>query len=177
MKTTKLRRLRGMTLIETVLVLAVGISALVGGTMLYFQSNRAASAFETIRHTSSLIPGIDAAYRSQGDYAGLDTSSAIAAGLIPNSMIVPGGARSAFGGKLEISSQSPFSSFIIAFHDLPQDACIRLFALNGGDLEIARSARASVTINGTLFGPTDRRDPASCTSGSANLVEIEMRKP
>ncbi|GAB5387248.1 MAG: type 4a pilus major pilin PilS [Alphaproteobacteria bacterium] len=134
----KARHQRGLTLAETLLVLAIGTVAIVGGTILYLQASGAQRINETVNNLNALQGQIAGLYTTQPGYGSAEFSNQlIQAGIVPVSMVVGSGAaatmRNAWGGAVEVHPTNGGSGYRISYDNIPRDACVSLLTkLAGG---------------------------------------------
>jgi len=169
---------RGLTLVETLIAVVIGIIILVGAFMVAGQvltNNRLANTETDI---ASLESGVKQLYSGQGSYNGLTNSIAQNAGIFPESMIGTGTPVDAWQGTVTLESGTSVSAgfggdFAIQFADVSQSACIKLATFQYGSW-------AQFSINGTaLYAPGNPIAPGSspttlastdCSAGDANTL-------
>ena len=173
-RTGLLRRLRrstaqkGLTLAETLMVLAIGAVAIVGGTILYMQASRNSKMNAGIIQLATLSSQVRTTFSGQSSYgdAGSIVAPLLAANAVPPDMRITGNTttlRNAWGGNTTVASISSGTQFTITFNNVPADACVRLPTINAGSVG---GAFASVTINGT-----DMPMPVQIAAASARCVD------
>lgn len=144
---------KGLTLAETLMVLAIGAVAIVGGTILYMQASRSSKMNQGIIQLATLSSQIRTVYSGQSTFGTGDmVPSLAAANAIPADMRVetsPVTMKNAWGGAVTAVASvagSGQSQFIITMSNVPADACVRLPTINSGSVG---GAFAAVSINGT----------------------------
>lgn len=159
-RTGLLRRLRrntaqkGLTLAETLMVLAIGAVAIVGGTILYMQASRNSKMNAGIIQLATLSSQVRTTYSGQSSYGSVGPIVAplLAANAVPPDMRIEGNTttlRNAWGGNTTVASANNGTQFTITFNNVPADACVRLPTINAGSVG---GAFAAVTINGQPMG-------------------------
>ncbi|GAB5387229.1 MAG: type 4a pilus major pilin PilS [Alphaproteobacteria bacterium] len=143
-KFAKRRDQRGLTLAETLLVLAIGTVAIVGGTILYLQASGAQKVNQTVNNLNALQGQISQLFSSQSSYGNNIelTNSLIQAGVVPANMVVGAGnaatMQNAWGGVVEVHATGGGSGYRISYEDVPRDACVSLVTkLAGGSSQNA----------------------------------------
>ena len=150
------QRQAGLTLAETLLVLAIGALAIVGGTLLYLQATASNKLNQGINQYVTLQSGIRSLYAGQPNFNGLTTTVITDANAAPPDMTVSTGTlRNAWGGVVTVSIGATPDQFIIASAKIPSNACAKLVSLNPGGT--GGSGINSITIDGnatTSFSAT-----------------------
>ncbi|MBV6632817.1 MAG: hypothetical protein KI792_07275 [Alphaproteobacteria bacterium] len=144
------RRVRqaGLTLAETLLVLAIGALAIVGGTLLYLQATAGNKLNTGINQFVTLQSGIRSLYAGQSNYAGLTDTLLTKANAAPSDMVVSTGTlRNAWGGDVVAATATGGDQFTILFEQVPNNACVKLITLNPGGT--GGSGLADVDVGGT----------------------------
>ncbi|MCW3782577.1 hypothetical protein [Defluviimonas salinarum] len=167
-------RPRGFTLIETVLILAVGLGLIVGSITFFKQSRFVDKTYHFTKIVTNIAIGIQAGFRYAPDFRDVSNRTAIDLGLIPDSSHDGPAIFHPFGGEISIYSASPFKTFTIAIDGLEGSACNRLFINNGGELKVVDTEHAYVTINGHRYAPGVVRNPTACLADAVNFIEIEI---
>ena len=135
----------GFTLMGTLLGLA--ISAVVAAVAItFYESARSRQqAYSEQNNLQHLITQIGRGYGAAGSFAGISPSAAIAAHLVPPSMISGTSILNAWGGVVGLSSVTvngvPNSGLQVTDPGVPQDACVGL-------IENISASQWSVTVNG-----------------------------
>ena len=124
-------RQAGLTLAETLLVLAIGALAIVGGTLLYLQATAGNKLNTGINQFVTLQSGIRSLYAGQSDFSNLTTKLLTQANAAPSDMVVGTTLRNAWGAPVTVTTPTA-DSFAITFSRVPNNACVRLVTLNPG---------------------------------------------
>ena len=153
-QTTKLsgvsrrQRQAGLTLAETLLVLAIGALAIVGGTLLYLQATGSNKLNQGINQFVTLQSGIRSLYAGQPNFAGLTTTVITKANAAPPDMTVSAGTlRNAWGGTVNVAVVAGNAAFTIVSNRIPKNACAKLVSLNPGGG--GGSGITTILVNGT----------------------------
>lgn len=119
-------RKRGFTLMETVLVIAVGLGLLIGGIIFYQQAQASSDQTDKTRAAVALSSEVRAQFRTRAAFnsgtPALNAANIMAQSSLPDSMF----------NNTTIAAASA-SQFRIVFTDLPPKVCSRM-AANPGDL-------------------------------------------
>lgn len=145
--------MRGITLIETLLAVAVGAVILIGSAVLYIVAVGGNQLDQAAQQLQSTASGIRQLYAGQPSYAGLTTNVAISARVFPPGMADTGSGTvvNPWKGAVTVNASATPTTFDITFQRVPQDACAKLVSMNttgfGGSVE-------RITVNGTAFSPS-----------------------
>ena len=105
-------RQAGLTLAETLLVLAIGALAIVGGTLLYLQATAGNKLNTGINQFVTLQSGIRSLYAGQSTYTGLTNTLMTDSNAAPSDMAVGSGdIRNAWGGDVTVAEFSAGNQF------------------------------------------------------------------
>jgi type II secretory pathway pseudopilin PulG len=155
------QRQAGLTLAETLLVLAIGALAIVGGTLLYLQATGSNKLNQGINQFVTLQSGIRSLYAGQPNFAGLNTTVVTQANAAPPDMTVTlGTLRNAWGGAVVVAVPAGNDTFTIESTRIPKNSCAKLVSLNPGGgggsgiTTIAVDSDASATFSATGSGST-----------------------
>lgn len=176
---TSIRRaaLRGMTITELMLTLAVGAVILTGVVTLYGKSTASAKETQAVQQVAQIVKSVRQLYANDGAY-GSSGGSALNASLInsrslPDGMINTGAStiRHAFGGNINVTGYA--NTFTIAMAEYPQDGCSKTITslLGTGDL-------VSVQIgSGSQRQPPMTADQviADCSAQSSGTLTLTYR--
>lgn len=165
-------RQAGLTLAETLLVLAIGALAIVGGTLLYLQATAGNKLNTGINQFVTLQSGIRSLYAGQSTYTGLTNTLMTDSNAAPSDMAVGSGdIRNAWGGDVTVAEFSAGNQFQITFERVPNNACVKLATLNPGGT--GGSGLASVTVTGTeLLPPISTASAVTECAGTADSNTI-----
>jgi len=130
-KNRRQQRQAGLTLAETLLVLAIGALAIVGGTLLYLQATGSNKLNQGINQFVTLQSGIRSLYAGQPNFSGLTTTIVTSANAAPPDMIVSAGTlRNAWGGAVTVANST--DQFTISSARIPKNSCVKMVTLNPG---------------------------------------------
>ncbi len=123
----------GRSMVEMLGVLAIIGVLSVGGIAGYSKAMNKFKINKTTDQVSMLVANIRTIYSTQGNYSGLNNTTAINFGVVPNDMIKNGSLVNAFGGDVTITSAAARSTaptepeaFIIEYAGLSQEACVTI---------------------------------------------------
>lgn len=163
---------RGITLLETLLAIAVGVTLIIGSVVLYQSATSKGLVQEAFSQIQSTVSGVRSLYSGSASYGqGTDiTEVAVQAKVFENKWIDSAGQPiNPWGGNVTITGAN--RTFIMTYAMVPQDSCALLIAQNstgfGGSV-------ASVKVNNQAIS-TQAIDPAAATAAcnKANDNEIE----
>jgi len=172
------KRQRGLTLVETLIAVVIGIIILAGAFMVAGQVLTDNRLSNTETDIASLESGVKQLYSGQGSYNGLTNSVARNAGVFPESMIGTGTPVDAWQGAVTLESGASLSAdfggdFAIQFAHVSESACIKLatfqygswveFSINGTALYAPGNPIAAGSSPTTLAS-------ADCSAGDANTL-------
>jgi type II secretory pathway pseudopilin PulG len=158
----KTARQAGLTLAETLLVLAIGALAIVGGTLLYLQATAGNKLNTGINQFVTLQSGIRSLYAGQSNYTGLDNTLITDSNAAPSDMVAGAGVlRNAWGGAVTVlSTGATEDQFSIQFVGVPTNACVKLITLNPGGTGGSGLVGIDIAGGGT---------PAAYNAGAGNI--------
>jgi hypothetical protein len=104
-------------------------------------------------------------YSGSGDYSGLDTDTAVGAGIVPSSMVKSDGSVSnAWHGAVTIATGSDTSTFVISYTGVPKDAAVKFASYQ-------RGSWVDVSINGvSIIGASNIVSAAANNSADTNTI-------
>ncbi len=172
------RTQEGLTLVETLIAVVIGIIILVGAFIVAGQvlSNNRLSNAET--DIASIEGGVKQLYAGQGNYNGLTNQVAVNAGVFPVDMVGTGTPVDSWQGAVTLEPGTDVSAnyggdFAIQMANVSQSACIKLATYQYGSW-------VAFSINGTsLYSPGSPVAVGSsptplasgdCTPGSTNTL-------
>lgn len=173
------QRQAGLTLAETLLVLAIGALAIVGGTLLYLQATGSNKLNQGINQFVTLQSGIRSLYAGQPNFTGLTTTIVTTANAAPPDMTVTNGVlRNAWGGAVVVSG-ALIDRFTIQSAAVPRNACVKLVTLNPGGTGgsginqiAAPGATFSSTGTGSLVIPVSATAAVTACNGAGDSNTI-----
>lgn len=172
------RRRRGLTLIETLLAIALGAGVLIGIGYQYYKGTGDQKTTDGITQVEAIVGGVRSLYAGQSDYASLTNTIAGAGRVFPATMIKNGDTTEANPqdpwGKPVTVAGTANQSFTVTYNGVPQDACAKLSSQN---LSSVGGAVISLTINGTAQTlPLDAGAAiGACNAGTSNVIIWEFR--
>lgn len=130
------KREKGLSLIESAMVLALA-ATVTAGVMFYYQSaadsNKTQSAISEVMSATSAVNGL---YIGRSDYTGLNASVLLNSSAIPDNYKDKNGSkiRNPFGGELQVKAKASGNAFgyHVTLTNLPKSACVSLATLNLG---------------------------------------------
>ncbi|EFI3633462.1 pilus assembly protein, partial [Escherichia coli] len=174
---------KGLSLIESAMVLALG-AVVTAGVMFYYQSasdaNKTQAAISQVMSATSAINGL---YIGKSDYSGLSVDVLKNTSAIPENYKTQNGINTPFGTALTVApaAQNEVSNFgyKLSLTGLPKSACISLATLNLGTSAagygIATGNPGHATWSNESKSPiTPARASTSC-SGDVNVVTYFMK--
>lgn len=107
-------------------------------------------------------------YSGSSDYTGLDSATAINAGVVPKNLVKGNDLKTPWGGEINLSTNDANGSFVISLSGIPKDECTQL-------AKFQTDAWLSVDVNGnTLENESTIADIVdSCTTN--NTIAYEAR--
>ena len=128
------RNQRGLSLIETSMVLALS-AIVVPGVMYYYQAasdnNKTQS---TVSEVMSIVSAVNGLYVGTSGYNGLNKTVIMNTSAIPENYKDKKGTKIThpFGGEIEIGATAGNTKYYIVLKDVPQGACVNLASMNFG---------------------------------------------
>ena len=179
----------GRSMIEMLGVLAIIGVLSVGGIAGYSKAMNKFKTNKVADNVSMLVANIKTLYAQQKDYDGLDNSSAVSMGVVPDELGTTESLTNAFNGSVIISEASSTDSsdkkaFTLTFNGLSREACITLATNDWGSgyssglIYIKAAADEIKTYNDTekdtgLIGC--KGDAATaCPGGSVSAVPMPV---
>ncbi|MEO0394011.1 MAG: type 4 pilus major pilin [Pseudomonadota bacterium] len=168
-------RQAGLTLAETLLVLAIGALAIVGGTLLYLQATAGNKLNTGINQFVTLQSGIRSLYAGTSNFDDLDKDLLIDANAAPSDMVAGTQLRNSWGGEVTAGTAAGGQQFTVTFNGVPNNACVKLITLNPGGS--GGSGLVQVKVKAKVFAGADipvQTLPAvtACDSGAADSNTI-----
>ncbi|MEJ6002722.1 type 4 pilus major pilin [Paucibacter soli] len=158
------RNERGITLLETLLALAVGSAVAVGAAVFFTKANGDVRAQQTADGVNQIITGIKDRYGALGGYAGISNASVIANTLVPKTFAVSGAViTSPYGGTstITVAPTDTNSTFTVTVTGLPTSACSVL---------VSRVDSATTGIGGGATAPADTTLTSATTATTIKAI-------
>lgn len=160
----------GLTIIETLIAILVGLVVLGGAVYLgtrLFGTTKVSSAQQDIM---AVIGSVKQIYNGNPSFAGLDNTVAINSQIIPSDWNIAGNAVSnQWSGGVTIATAAIVTQFTLEMDDVPQSACVQLGSF-------APSAWVNVTVNGTqtqgvgFAGNIPSATAGACVAGNNTII-------
>jgi prepilin-type N-terminal cleavage/methylation domain-containing protein len=176
-------RRKGLTLIETAMVLAIA-AVFIAGVMLFFQNasisaktNEATSQLAAIQQAVRTVYAGQASYQTDG---GTIVQGLVATRSIPQKMVTTDqqSLRNAFNGPILIEPTGGGANFDVVFNGLPSDACAKMLTMDFGRGLLAVSGSNTVQSAGGSGGGSAFTGPltpvqAGEACGNSNTSSIK----
>ena len=175
----------GRSMIEMLGVLAIVGVLSVGGIAGYSKAMEKFKINKTIEQISHVIANIRTLYAQQTTYDGLDESTAIKMGIVPDSLTTLNSwpyITNVFGGPFEIhvggrDNYSDNKAFFVGFRDLPKNVCLEIATKDWGD---ASSGLISVGNStgphmGSYLGCSGTSGGVGCAGGSVVPLPLTIK--
>lgn len=165
-------RRKGLTLIETAMVLAIA-AVFIAGVMLFFQNaSISAKTNEATSQLAAIQQAVRTVYAGQASY---DVNGAsiveglIATRSVPSKMVnsTTQSLRNAFNGSVEIAPVASGANFDVVFNGLPSDACAKMLTMDFGRGLLSVSGSATVQSAGGSSGSSGSTGPMTPTDAGA----------
>jgi hypothetical protein len=163
------RSRRGLTLLETLLAISVGVSFVIGATLIYLNATGRNQVQEAFTQVQTTVAGVRLLYSGSSSYGDDEiTEVAVDARIFENKWLVDDQPVNPWGGDIAIEGNE--RTFTLTYPDVPQDACAQLISLNSTGFG---GAVISIEVNGTDIG-TQNVDPATATAACDDPNENEI---
>ena len=174
----RMRRQRGLTLIEAATVLAILAFVVAGIMMLYTSADQSRKTTAALSELASIQQAVRSVYGGQASYVGLNNTAMVNSQALPSKMIPAGGTdsiRHSFGGAVTIEAAAagdgPGSGFSVQFDNIPKDPCVKLVSSDlGRGLFSVSTPNGSRTQDTTPPPFTPATAPTACASNSSNSI-------
>lgn len=162
-------RRRGVTLIESVLFVSIGLGLIVGGIVFFQQANDASRTNDVVRNISNISNEVRAFYRTQASFDELDNDVVIAAGVVPKTLSVSGSTISnEFGGNYTIvENAGDDQKFDLTTTDVPQAVCTRIAIKDASGNGPVGAFINTIAVNGKAAMGLDDDDLVAVTAADA----------
>lgn len=168
------RRRRGLSLIETILAIAVGAIAVVAVIGFYTSGTAANNRSEANQQLQHIAAEMQTLYSGSAVYGNdaITEGDLAQAGIFPSTMLEgTGGALEPFnpwGGTVEVNiDNSNAETFTVIYHNVPRDACAKMISGNNSG------------FGGNLcgIGVGDGSVPSSVLSGDGGTQNCQGSRP
>lgn len=163
------RRLRrGLTLVESAMVLAILGLVIAGALLLYQNASTNNKISEASQQLAAVSQAVRQVYAGQATYTGLANLNIV--NSLPKKMLVgTDGLRHAFNGNLTVESADSGQTFIVTMTGLPQEGCVALATKDFG------RAVQEVKIGSTTAAQGAMTPTQAQTACASSLNEIEWK--
>jgi len=170
----KLRRQRGLTLIEAATVLAILAFVVAGIMMLYTSADQSRKTTAALSELAAIQGAVRSTLSGQSSYVEATNALMIGANALPSKMVSSGAIRNSFNGPVTITAANagggPNSGFQVVFGNVPKDPCVKMLTADLG--------RGTYSAAGNTGGPrvqpnlpfTLAAANAACDSDSSNTL-------
>ena len=165
-------RRKGLTLIETAMVLAIA-AVFIAGVMLFFQNaSISAKTNEATSQLAAIQQAVRTVYAGQASYDsanGTIVQGLIATRSVPSKMVntTTQSLRNAFNGDVDIQPVANGANFDVVFNGLPSDACAKMLTMDFGRGLLSVSGSATVQSAGGSSGSSGSTGPLTPTDAGA----------
>jgi len=175
------KRKYGITLVEALLVVAVGAVIVSGVVTLYTSASSNQRVNQAIQQVQKISGDTRSLFSGQAGYTGLNNAIAISAGVVsPDMLANNNNIRNPWSGQVDISaSESDNTNFTIEYNSLPETACLRLAQAISGGSGLAQLNVSGNTLLDTTNGTNTTVDVAdaeeSCSADNNNTITWTFR--
>lgn len=167
------RREKGFTLLELLLVLAIGALIIAGSVFVYNAATISRGATATVQLINAVRAEAQASFGAGGDYTGMDTAFFQTVGIIN-----PAGVH-AFNGTIDIAevAGAPAVNYTITLNGVPGEACVKIgnVITDAGVVTVGDGA-ATVDPNNVGAGTTLAQEIAAlCDADEVDMVYTLVR--
>jgi major structural subunit of bundle-forming pilus len=161
-------RRRGLTLIETAMVLAIA-AVFIAGVMLFFQNaSISAKTNEATSQLAAIQQAVRTVYAGQASYdagTGSIVQGLIATRSVPAKMVNTSTQtlRNAFNGDVDVQPVANGANFDVVFNGLPSDACAKMLTMDFGRGLLQVSGSPSAQTAGGSGGSSGSTGPMTPT--------------
>jgi prepilin-type N-terminal cleavage/methylation domain-containing protein len=165
-KLSKVSRQAGMTLIEIIVVLAIGALIIGGALSLYSNASSAQASNQMNSDLTAIRASVKSMYATQGGYGAASLNSVlITANKVPTTMAVSGSTIShALNGTLTITGAT--SNFTMAATNIPTAVCVALLSAASGYTSIQVGSNAARTT----FPITPANAATDCAAAATQTI-------
>ncbi len=166
---------RGVTLLETILVLSLIAMIIIGGVNLYKNAKVSSDVNQSMKQILGLVSGMKSIYRQNNyrDFIIMDGESQtdvfIKSGAVPKDMLKNNKVINVFGKSVEVyPSNNSLTMFEVVFENVPKDVCYRLVTKDIGAEMVSSLTNCAW---GMEFNLPDIFDDTSCPSSPLSLSQ------
>ncbi|WP_413499873.1 type 4 pilus major pilin [Buttiauxella gaviniae] len=123
---------KGFSLLEMILVLAVGASLVIAAFMLYPKIQASQRIDKETKNISTIQASIKSLYAGKSRMSGLSSDVLIASNSAPDNMIQSGKLVSEWKGSVNVEYSGNHGKYNIIYDNVPADACSRLITAVAG---------------------------------------------
>ncbi len=181
-KISEIKRRKGFSLLELLLVLGI-IAALIVAAFIVYPKVRTSQIVDAeAKNIATIRSGILALYASQANITGNVTNSvAINANIFPDNMLVKSGGTvtdvvNSFGGKVTLSTTNwvSFGKIVvnIRYDNVPKDVCVKLVTAVGSTMEMIQVGAewAKSDISNIAYSVSNTADVCGKMSGASDVI-------
>ena len=158
----------GRSMIEMLGVLAIIGVLSVGGIAGYSQAMSKYKVTKTTDQIQTMVTNIRTLFAGQRTYTGLTAPNAYTMGILTDETYKGSGSvgSNAYGGDIELSVSSDGHNFIIAYKNIPNDACVRMIMSDWGD---SSSGFVGLSVGGASSGGSGSSGGGSFTTAGGTF--------
>jgi major structural subunit of bundle-forming pilus len=174
------RRQKGLTLIETAMVLGVAALVIAGVLVLYNTANTSNKTSDALNQLNIIQQAVRNVYGGTAGFTGLTTDTMVSSKSVPQKMITAaGGMANSFNGPVTVDAATVATTddgFAVVFSGIPQEACVAL-----GTKDYGRALASLITDSGSLMAvdqaalPTATDAALACARPSNNVMTWTFR--
>lgn len=171
----KKTRRRGLTLVETAMVLAI-LAVVVGSIMLYYTSaNTNRQTTSVLGDLAAIQQSVRTLYSGQASYNGISEADLISTNALPSRMVAGTTLRHSFNGTATITQGDAGggagSGFQVRFTNIPAEACSRMLSTDlGRGLYSAGASAIRNQSQGLPFTPGQAASSCNQTNNTITWV-------
>lgn len=173
-KNTDKNNSKGITLVESLLAIAVGALVIAGAVAFYVNAQGNTRKNEAQTQVQAIASGIASAYQGTNNYSDLSNAVALNYKIFPSNMVSGTTVNNPWKGAVTLSGTA--TTYSISYASVPQDACASLVSTNAVG---TGSGYTSITVNGTALTPPVTPSAAatacSVSSTSGNTIVWTLR--
>jgi len=175
----RLRRQRGLTLIEAATVLAILAFVVAGIMMLYTSADQSRKTTSALSELAAVQQAVRAVYSGQSSYSTVTNQLMIDSNALPTKLVNTGTAgviRNAFNGGITITPADAGggagSGFQVAFANVPKDPCVKMVTsdLGRGTFSLAVGTITRTQTSTPPLPLTLADANTGCAAASANTI-------